>query len=224
MTAQQGEKQERENHFKTALEKYRFAGSLIDELRKSHPDWQPAIVEYRGRKISEGILRIQDKLATQNELATAPQNPGQPDEGVNVVTSDAAIKEATKKLRSKVDQLQSALDKSRSDLETARKGKGACGRQAEGNQFQAGESAKRNREIEEVRPRSPRSARARPRFAEKAPGIARQRCEGAGTITQRSRTSQRCSNRCGRSACDGGKATRRGQHQIRQRKQANHCA
>ena len=123
MTAQQGEKQERENHFKTALAKYRFAGSLIDELRKSHPDWQPAIVEYRGRKISEGILRIQDKLATQNELATAPQNPGQPDEGVNVVTSDAAVKEATKKLRSKVDQLQSALDKSRDDLETARREK-----------------------------------------------------------------------------------------------------
>src|SRR5207247_9038887 len=104
MTAQQGEKQERENHFKTALAKYRFAGSLIDELRKSHPDWQPAIVEYRGRKISEGILRIQDKLATQNELTTAPQNQGQPDEGINGLPSDAAVKEATKKLRSKVDK------------------------------------------------------------------------------------------------------------------------
>jgi Flp pilus assembly protein TadD/predicted nucleic acid-binding Zn-ribbon protein len=123
LTAQQAEKLERENHFKTALPKYRFAGSLIEELRKSHPDWQPAIVEYRGRKISEGILRIQDKAATQNELATAPQNASSPEGGGEVVTSDAAIKEATKKLRSKVDQLQSALDKSRSDLETARKEK-----------------------------------------------------------------------------------------------------
>jgi Flp pilus assembly protein TadD/predicted nucleic acid-binding Zn-ribbon protein len=123
LTAQQGEKLERENHFKTALAKYRFAGSLIEELRKSHPDWQPAIVEYRGRKISEGILRIQDKAATQNELATKLQNAGSVEGGVEVATSDAAIKEATKKLRSKVDQLQSALDKSRSDLETARKEK-----------------------------------------------------------------------------------------------------
>src|SRR5437763_9809350 len=109
MTAQQGEKQERENHFKTALEKYRFAGSLIEELRKSRPDWQPAIVEYRGRKISEGILRIQDKAATQNELATSPQNANALEGGNEVVTSDAAIKEATKKFRSKLDQLQSAL-------------------------------------------------------------------------------------------------------------------
>src|SRR5207248_9468410 len=69
MTAQQGEKFEHENQFKTALAKYRFAGSLIEELRKSHADWQPAIVEYRGRKISEGILRIQGKVSTQNDLS-----------------------------------------------------------------------------------------------------------------------------------------------------------
>src|SRR5437762_5888225 len=61
LSAQQGEKLERENRFKTALAKYRFAGSLIETLRRSHADWQPAIVEYRGRKISEGILRIQER-------------------------------------------------------------------------------------------------------------------------------------------------------------------
>src|ERR1700739_8845 len=63
MTAQQGEKLEHENQFKAALSKYRFAGSLIEELRKSHPDWQPAIVEYRGRKISDGITRVQSKAS-----------------------------------------------------------------------------------------------------------------------------------------------------------------
>src|SRR5947207_8846073 len=61
LSAQQAEKLERENRFKTALAKYRFAGSLIETLRRSHADWQPAIVEYRGRKISEGILRIQER-------------------------------------------------------------------------------------------------------------------------------------------------------------------
>src|SRR5215510_13995267 len=66
LSAQQGEKLERENRFKTALAKYRFAGSLIAELRRSHADWQPAIVEYRGQKISEGILRIQEKMTKQN--------------------------------------------------------------------------------------------------------------------------------------------------------------
>src|SRR5207302_8902528 len=68
LSAQQGEKLEHENQFKTALAKYRFAGSLIAELRKSHGDWQPAIVEYRGRKISEGILGIQQRMTRQNAL------------------------------------------------------------------------------------------------------------------------------------------------------------
>lgn len=145
MTAQQGEKFEHENQFKTALAKYRFAGSLIEELRKSHADWQPAIVEYRGRKISEGILRIQGKVSTQNDLTAGgnrlpetvpalPQGGGQPGAGVEVMTSrateatprspsDPTIKETTRKLRDNLDQLQAALEKSQSDLETARKEK-----------------------------------------------------------------------------------------------------
>jgi len=145
LSAQQGEKLEHENRLKTALAKYRFAGSLIEELRKTHADWQPAIVEYRGRKISEGILRIQERMSRQNDLTTdasrlpeiAPSlpegeawsEPGpevvapQGGERIGQVSSDAAIKEATRKMRTKVDQLQAALEKSRGDLETARKEK-----------------------------------------------------------------------------------------------------
>ncbi|PYJ40340.1 MAG: hypothetical protein DME81_01140, partial [Verrucomicrobia bacterium] len=142
MTAQQGEKFEHENQFKTALAKYRSAGNLIEELRKSHPDWQPAIVDYRGRKISEGILRIQDKISTQSDLASgasrspeavpAPsQGGGQSEAGVEPPrasettprASGESIKATTKKLRDNLDQLQAALEKSQSDLETARKEK-----------------------------------------------------------------------------------------------------
>src|SRR5437764_14667572 len=78
MTAQQGEKFEHENQFKTALAKYRYAGSLIEELRKSHTDWQPAIVDYPGRKISEGILRTQDKMSTQNDLTSGGSHSPEP--------------------------------------------------------------------------------------------------------------------------------------------------
>src|SRR5438046_9558403 len=74
LSAQQSKKLERENRFKTALAKYRFAGSLIETLRRSHADWQPAIVEYRGRKISGGILRIQERTTKQNAL-TASSSP-----------------------------------------------------------------------------------------------------------------------------------------------------
>jgi tetratricopeptide (TPR) repeat protein len=145
LSAQQGEKLEHENRFNTALAKYRFAGSLIAQLRRSHPDWQPAIVEYRGRKISEGILRIQETMTRQNALSanasplpevppSLPESadwsePGpevvapQSDETVTQESRDAAIKEATKKMRGKADQLQTALDKAHSDLESAQKEK-----------------------------------------------------------------------------------------------------
>ena len=145
LSAQQGEKLEHENRFKTALAKFRFAGSLIEELRRSQPDWQPAIVEYRGRKIGEGILRIQERISRHNELSAAasplpevvpslPENEAWSEPGPEVVapqgldtisqrSSDGAIEEATKRLRRKVDQLQAALEKSGSDLETARKEK-----------------------------------------------------------------------------------------------------
>jgi predicted nucleic acid-binding Zn-ribbon protein len=143
LSAQQGEKLERENRFKAALAKFRFAGSLIEQLRRSHSDWQPAIMEYRGRKIGEGILRVQERMSRQKELsATAsplpeivpslPENEAWSEPGPEVVapqgfdtvsqeSSDAAIEQATKKLRREVNQLHAALETSRSDLETARK-------------------------------------------------------------------------------------------------------
>jgi len=144
MTSQEGENLEHDNQFKAALAKYRFAGSLIDELHKRHAAWQPAIVEYRGRKISESVLRVQDKVPTQNDLAAGatpppgntpplPQNPGPARPSVEIVTpreevavqvpNDAAIREATLKLREKVDQLQSELQKSRDRITAVEKEK-----------------------------------------------------------------------------------------------------
>ncbi len=146
LSAQQGEKLEREDRFKTALAKYRFAGSLIEELRKSHAQWQPAVVEYRGRKISEAILRLQERITRQTQLnasasplpdiaSAAPESdawsePGpealapQPRETASERSRDTSVKVATKNLRDKVAELQAALDKTRGDLETARKEKG----------------------------------------------------------------------------------------------------
>jgi Flp pilus assembly protein TadD len=145
LSAQQAEKLEHQSRFKTALAKYRFAGSLIEELRKSHAGWQPAVVEYRGRKISEGILRLQERMTRQTQLnasasplpeiaPAAPESdawsePGpeavapQPNEMGNDTSRDTVTKDATKKLRDKVNQLQTALDKTRGGLESARKEK-----------------------------------------------------------------------------------------------------
>ncbi|HSQ19229.1 MAG TPA: hypothetical protein VLR92_02530, partial [Blastocatellia bacterium] len=144
LSAQQGEKLERQDRLKTALAKYRFAGSLIEELRKTHAQWQPAVVEYRGRRISEAILRLQERITRQTQLnasasplpdiaPAAPESdtwsePGpealapQPTETVSGRSRDTA-KGATKNLRDEVAELQAALDKTRGDLETARKEK-----------------------------------------------------------------------------------------------------
>jgi Flp pilus assembly protein TadD len=149
MTAQQGEKLEHENQFKAALAKYRFAGTLLEQLRTGHPDWQPAIVEYRGRKVSERILRVQDKAGTQDNLAATsepapeiapapPQNPpsvsvqAAKQKTVAIQTAppasnpapvstpnQVAMEEATKKLRERVDQLEADLRKSRSAMSAA---------------------------------------------------------------------------------------------------------
>lgn len=171
MTAQQGEKLEHENQFKAALAKYRFAGSLLEELRKGHGDWQPAIVDYRSRKVSESILRVQDRASTQSDLAAGPAPlpgaapvlpdqsgpaepqveiiaPHTPDKSRDVAVQptaqppvhapapaaapavvpqptpdDAAIKTATKKLQTRVDQLEGELDKSRKQITAAEKEK-----------------------------------------------------------------------------------------------------
>jgi Tfp pilus assembly protein PilF len=118
---------------------------LIEELRKSQAQWQPAVVEYRGRKISEAILRLQERITRQTQLnasasplpdiaPAAPESdawsePGpealapQPRETVSERSRDTSVKVATKNLRDKVTELQAALEKTRGDLETARKEK-----------------------------------------------------------------------------------------------------
>src|SRR5438132_56890 len=157
MTAQQGEKLERDNQFTRALAKYRLAGSLLEELKKAHSEWQPAIVEYRSRKISESILRVQSKSGTRQDLAAtnpppaetqpSPQRSSEPTVEVgpskskpSIIVqpadqaspppkereaaapalappaSDAAIKNATRKLRDKVEQLEAELQHSRSKV------------------------------------------------------------------------------------------------------------
>src|ERR1700739_1408034 len=138
MTAQQGEKLEHENKFKAALAKSRCAGTLLDQLRKARPDWQPAIVEYRGRKVSESILRVQDKAGTQesvtapvqeNAAAVPPQPPAPqvvketappaPKATPASTPNEVAIEQATKKLRDRVDQLEAELQKSRNQMTAA---------------------------------------------------------------------------------------------------------
>lgn len=144
MTAQQAEKMERENQLKPALAKLRFAGSMLEELKKESGEWQPAIVEYRSRKIGEAILRVQSKLETQSDLAATAQPPAAATEesaSPNVAPSEpsvevgprpsrpkpvdvqAAIQGATRELRARIEALETELKKSQKEISTAQKEK-----------------------------------------------------------------------------------------------------
>jgi Flp pilus assembly protein TadD/predicted nucleic acid-binding Zn-ribbon protein len=157
MTSQQGEKLEHDNQFQGALAKFRFAGSLLEQLRQTHADWQPAIVDFRARKVAENITRVQSKVGAQKDLAATgvPPPPGsssvpvlpdksgpaepsvevtsprsketfaivQPAETQSSYVMDSAIKEATKKLQDKVDQLQTELQKSQNQYDSVAKEK-----------------------------------------------------------------------------------------------------
>lgn len=75
MSVQQGEKLEREGDLRQALERYRHAGALLDQLHSRFPQWQPLIVDYRKKRTSENIGRLAQRVGTAPEPAAAP-HPG----------------------------------------------------------------------------------------------------------------------------------------------------
>jgi Flp pilus assembly protein TadD/chromosome segregation ATPase len=60
---QTAEKLEREGKPREALVKYEDASKVLEEIRKQSPDWQPLIVEYRLKKVQDGITRLQPEVA-----------------------------------------------------------------------------------------------------------------------------------------------------------------
>lgn len=65
MTGQQAEKTEAAGKLTSALQKYRYAGSLLDQVQAKFPKWQPLIVDYRKRKISEAIGKLETRIAVE---------------------------------------------------------------------------------------------------------------------------------------------------------------
>lgn len=76
MSAQQAEKLEREQRFGDALAKYRYAGTLLDQLHERHPQWQALIVEYRKKKTSESITRMEGKISLDNSSGEVVEGGG----------------------------------------------------------------------------------------------------------------------------------------------------
>ena len=68
---QTAEKLEREAKPREALNKYRSAQQVLQQISKSAPDWQPLVVEYRLRKTQESVARL------EGDLTSVPQSTEQ---------------------------------------------------------------------------------------------------------------------------------------------------
>ena len=75
-----GMKSERAGGFKSAYDQYRAAARIYDQIAREHPDWKPAMVEFRRNGMREQINGVAEKAAKEGLGRTAndprPLPPG----------------------------------------------------------------------------------------------------------------------------------------------------
>lgn len=124
LSVQQGEKLERSDNYEEALAKYRYAGSLLDQVATRHKDWQPLIVDYRRQKTAEAIRRLEDKMAIEGTAAeSAIPNLEGPLPSADLplapsvsTTPGRPVEETTSAIGSRLSELQRELEQSRQEM------------------------------------------------------------------------------------------------------------
>jgi Flp pilus assembly protein TadD len=127
MANEQGQQLESSGDTQRALAKYKYAASLLDQITRDDPQWQPLVVDYRKKKVAENIVRLQ-----QQPGETTPTQPGanppidgqlpQKELQPNDMTGGNQAPPATNDnnpptaVREQLDQLQSDLNDSRKRL------------------------------------------------------------------------------------------------------------
>ena len=141
MSAQQAEKLESEQSYKAALAKFRFAGSILDQLQQRHPEWNPPVVTFRKKKVTEAIQRMEEKIAL--EAPPAPQPGLDPNllPGINdplptrsgSSTGDHgggdAFDRAAREMRAQMSAVKQELEASRKQLDAVQQEKERLARQ-----------------------------------------------------------------------------------------------
>jgi chromosome segregation ATPase/Tfp pilus assembly protein PilF len=83
---EQGERAEREGNNGDALKNYRYAESLLVAVTQKDPSWQKAVVQYRLKKIRDGLSR----LGKSSDTAVSPEAaPAEVPAGDTVPATDA---------------------------------------------------------------------------------------------------------------------------------------
>ncbi|HWB61313.1 MAG TPA: tetratricopeptide repeat protein, partial [Chthoniobacteraceae bacterium] len=96
MSVQKAQKLEESGKYKQALQTYKFAASLLEQIRDKSPEWQPVIVNYRLGKTSEAIALIQKRMdvmgpgPTDTEPPPLPTNDGGGDNNTTASTGNSS--------------------------------------------------------------------------------------------------------------------------------------
>ncbi|MGA3170126.1 MAG: tetratricopeptide repeat protein [Chthoniobacteraceae bacterium] len=79
MANEEGEHLESNGDTQKALQKYHYAASLLDQITRDDPTWQPIIITYRKKKVAENIARLEQQLGNQGSSpdTTAPAMDGE---------------------------------------------------------------------------------------------------------------------------------------------------
>jgi Flp pilus assembly protein TadD len=153
------EKAESTGNLEVALTTYRDVARILDQISSRWPQWNPAIVEFRKKRTSEAIVKIQSKLgrAGMNAMRRAesiegaggasdhsivePPLPGEgnlmPLEEPSIVAPRgtrpsaplASSGDPLEELRLRMDQLRNDLEQSRMELENVRSEKEALAKE-----------------------------------------------------------------------------------------------
>ncbi len=151
MSFQTAEKLESQGNFKDALAKYRYAGTVLDQLQQRSPDWNPLVLQFRKKKVAEAIQNLQERIAA--EIPARPAIPasksGQLDPnllpGVSDTTSAPAastssaadnaggdpLERAAREMRSQMAEIKAQLEQSRQQLQAVQREKARIAQQLE---------------------------------------------------------------------------------------------
>ncbi len=73
---QNGEKLEASGDSAQALAKFRLAAGILEKISRSNPEWQPLVVQYRLKKITEAIGRAEANPASRQPTPPPGKRPG----------------------------------------------------------------------------------------------------------------------------------------------------
>lgn len=121
MSVQKAQKQEEAGKFKLALQTYKYAATLLEQIRDKSPDWQPVIVNFRLGKTSEAIALLEKKIEVMGPGPMNPEPPLPVQDNPGVSSSTPAPSVNTPSGGDAVDQVRDEIQRMKEELDEWKK-------------------------------------------------------------------------------------------------------